>query len=102
MSRMPHESDFDPIRKSAREAHRFNSAWLRNGERLTWLQRIGFAVISLFFFMAGIYFGTLAASDIGSGEVLGACGWSAPALIFIVPGILGLKNVCRFRPADRH
>ena len=55
MSRKPHESDFDPIRKSAREAHRFNDAWLKNGERLTWLQRISFAVGSLFFFMAGIY-----------------------------------------------
>lgn len=98
MSRMPHEPDFDPIRKSWRESNRFNSAWLKNGQRLSWPQRIGFAVISLIFFAFGIYFSTLAASDIRYGEVLGALGWSIPALIYIVPGILGLRNVCRFQP----
>jgi hypothetical protein len=102
MSRMPYESDFDPIRKSEREANRFNSAWLKNGKRLTWLERIGFAVISFLFFTFGIYFGTLAAIYIRDGGVLGAIGWSIPALIFIVPGILGLRNVCRFQPVDRN
>jgi hypothetical protein len=102
MSRMPHEPDFDPIRKSSREANGFNSAWMKNGERLTWLQRIGFTVISFFFFTFGIYFGTLAASYIRDWRVLGAIGWSIPALIFVVPGILGLMNVCRFQPVDRN
>jgi len=93
---MTDSPDYDPIRRSRQEADRFNVAWLKNGEELSWLQRIGFAVFSLFFFSAGLFFGTLAVTDIHDGEFVGAIGWSVPTLIFLVPGILGLRNVLRF------
>ena len=88
--------DHDPIRRSRQEADPFNVAWMKNGEKLSWLQRIGFAVFSLFFFSAGLLFGSFAVSDIRNGEFLGAIGWSVPTLIFLVPGIFGLRNVLRF------
>jgi hypothetical protein len=99
---MTYEPDLDPIRKSSREADRFNTAWMKNGEKLTWLQRIGFAVFSFLLVTFGVLFGSIAASGIRSGNVLGAVGWSIPTLIFIVPGIMGLRNVLRFPPVNRN
>jgi len=69
---------------------------MKNGEKLSWLQRIGFAVFSLIFFSAGLVFGTLAVTDIHDREFVGAIGWSVPTLIFLVPGILGRRNILRF------
>ena len=73
---------------------------MKNGEKMTWVHRIGFAVFSLFFFASGLYFGALAVGDIRDGEVLGTLGWIVPTLVFLVPGCLGLRNVLRFRPVD--
>jgi hypothetical protein len=47
--------DYDPIRKSWRENQTFNVAWMKNGERLTWVQRVGFAIVSLCFFAFGLF-----------------------------------------------
>jgi hypothetical protein len=88
--------DYDPIRRSRQEAGPFNVAWMKSGEKLSWLQRFGFAVISFFFFSAGLLFGSFAFNDIRHGEFLGAIGWSVPTLIFLFPGIFGLRNVLRF------
>jgi hypothetical protein len=96
MAGMSHGSDHDPITKSRYEPDRFNVAWLKNGEKLSLFQRIGFLVLSLFFLCAGVSFGGAAFNAIREGSVLGACGWTIPTLIFIVPGSLGLRNVLRF------
>jgi hypothetical protein len=86
--------DYDPIRRSRQEADRFNVAWMKNGEKLSWVQRIGFAVISFVFFSAGLLFGTLAVNDIRNGEFLGAIGWSVPTLIFLVLGFSDSEMFC--------
>lgn len=96
MADVPHSSDHNPITKSRYEPDRFNVAWLKNGEKLSLFQRIGFGMFSLFFFLAGVFFGALAFNAIRKSDVLGACGWSIPALIYIIPGSLGLRNVLRF------
>jgi hypothetical protein len=96
MTDMSHSSDHDPITKSRHEADRFNVAWLKNGEKLTSFQRIGFGVFSLFFLLAGCFFGAAAVDAIREGHMLGACGWSIPTLIYVIPGVLGIRNVLRF------
>jgi hypothetical protein len=96
MADMPHSSDHNPITKSRYEADRFNVAWLKDGEKLSLFQRIGFGMFSLFFLFAGVFFGALAFNAIRKGDVLSACGWSIPTLIYIIPGSLGLRNVLRF------
>jgi hypothetical protein len=93
--------DYDPIRKSWRESHTFNLAWMKDGKNLTWTQRVGFAVFSFVLFSSGLFFEVLSINSIRNGEFLsldflGAiCGVLA-GLIFMVPGLLGLRNVLRF------
>ena len=96
MAGMSHGSDHHPITKSRYEPDRFNVAWLRNGERLTLLERIGFTVLSLFILCPGVEFGASALNAIREGHVLGACGWGIATLIFVVPSTLGLRSVLRF------
>jgi hypothetical protein len=96
MADMADSPDYDPIARSRREADSFNVAWMKHGEKLTWIQRIGFAVFSFILFSSGALFGTFAIKDLLSGELLGAIGWFVPTLIFMIPASLGLRNVLRF------
>jgi hypothetical protein len=97
-----HTADTDPIRRSRREAHSFNRAWLKNGERLTLVQRTGFAILSLFMLLAGLFAVFNAAADMldvetsALGVVWDACLGLIFALVFLLPGVLGLRNVLRF------
>ncbi len=93
---MQDNDDYDPLRKSRLEASSFNLAWLKDGQRMTWTQRLGFSVFSFVFLSAGFLFGTYAVSGLLQGEPLGAAGWLVPTIIFVVPGALGLRNVLRF------
>jgi hypothetical protein len=94
--------DYDPLRKSWREAGSFNSAWLSNGEKLTWFQRIGFAVISLVTFMAGLYVITFAISSLVHGELsswydlLGLSAGLLAGVFIVIVGLIGVRNVLRF------
>jgi hypothetical protein len=102
---MNHDPDYDPIRKSWRESRAFNVAWMKGGESMTWTQRIGFAVFSFVLFSSGLLVETLSINSIRNGgffslDTFGAfCGVLA-GVIFLVPGLLGLRNVLRFK--DRH
>jgi hypothetical protein len=95
-------SDLDPIRRSHREAPAFNRAWLRDGSQLTWLQRVGFAVFSLFFLGVGLYadatlIGSLLHGPLVSVEsALDICLISLASVVFLIPGAVGLRNVLRF------
>ena len=96
MTGMEEPPSYDLIQKSSREASGFNNAWLKHGEKMTWMQRIGFALFSCVLFGAGLSFLRCMIEDIHQAELLGAIGWSFPTLFFLVPGILGLRNVLRF------
>ena len=93
--------DYDPIRKSWRENQTFNVAWMKNGERLTWIQRVGFAIVSLCFFAFGLFFAALAIGSLREGDLLslgsvGAVVGVVAGLFLLILGILGLRNVLRF------
>ena len=94
---MEHPPDLDPIRKSHREASSFNEAWWKHGERLSWFQRIGYAVFSLAFLAFGLFFLSITASNLRDWDLLGAAGWSIPTFLTLVPGAIGLRNVLRFQ-----
>jgi hypothetical protein len=93
--------DYDPIRKSWREGKIIDRAWLKDGERLTWTQRIGFAILSLCIFSAGLFLATSAIAFLRDGDLFSLD--SVGAVIGVVGGtccltlgILGLRNVLRF------
>ena len=96
MSGMEEPHDYDPIARSRREAPTFNYSWLKHGETMTLAQRIGFAIFSLVFVAGGLTSLSLALLDLRNADFVGALGWSLPTLFFLVPGILGLRNVLRF------
>lgn len=99
---MEHLPDYDPIRKSHREANSLNVAWFKHGEKLTWMQRIGFSVMSLVVFASGLLLETLALNSLLKGDLLSLStlaivGGLIMGLFALVLGILGLRNVLRFK-----
>jgi hypothetical protein len=95
------DSGHDPILKSFREGRSFTSAWLKHGERMTWNQRIGFAIISFLNLSAGVFIGTKAlammfAGDLFSANTLMRLVGMIVGLFFVVLGVPGLRNVLRF------
>ena len=61
--------DYDLIRKSWREGKLIDRAWLKDGERLTWTQRIGFAILSLCIFSAGLFLAAFAIAFLRDGDL---------------------------------
>jgi hypothetical protein len=93
--------DYDPIRKSWREGKIIDRAWLKDGERLTWTQRIGFAILSLCIFSAGLFLATSAIAFLRDGDLFsldsaGAVIGLVAGICILILGILGLRNVLRF------
>jgi hypothetical protein len=93
--------DYDPIRKNWREGKLIDRAWLKDGERLTWTQRIGFAMLSLCIFSGGLLIATSAIGflrdvDLFSLNSVGAVFGVVAGVCLLILGILGLKNVLRF------
>jgi hypothetical protein len=93
--------NYDPIRKSIRESPNIWAVWLRNGESMTWIQRIGFAVVSLGYFSFGLFIATLAIGSFRDGDLLslgsvGAVVGVVAGVCLLIVGILGLRNVLRF------
>jgi hypothetical protein len=89
----------DPIQSVRTQSNSFNAAWLRNGESLSILQRTGFAIISLLFTAVGLYLVRFAVMFARQRDfmtlIFGGC-----SVGFLVFGVLGLKNVLRFKRTD--
>lgn len=95
------KDDYDPIRKSWREGKIVDRAWLKNGEKLTWIQRVGFAILSLCIFSAGLFLITSAVAflrdaDLFSLDSIGAVAGVVGGICVLTLGVLGLRNVLRF------
>jgi hypothetical protein len=93
--------DYDPIRKSWREGKIIDRAWLKDGEKLTWIQRIGFAILSLCIFSGGLFLTTSAIASLRDGDLfsldsVGAVIGVVGGICCLILGILGLRNVLRF------
>jgi hypothetical protein len=86
----------DPIKAVWSQSSSFNAAWLKNGESLSILQRTGFAIFSLLFTAVGLYLVRFAVMFAKQRDfmtlIFGGCSAS-----FLVFGVLGLKNVLRFK-----
>ena len=91
---------YDPIEAATRESSTFNFAWFKNGESLDLIQRAGFTILSLLFlaggvFIAGDFMESWREIDFGSFALAGA------GIFCFTAGVLGLRNVLRFKRADQ-
>jgi hypothetical protein len=87
---------YDPIRTFWTQSGSFHTAWFKNGESLSILQRAGYTVFSLLFISIGLYLSRFAVMFAREGDfmtlIFGGC-----SVGFLVFGVLGLRNVLRFR-----
>jgi hypothetical protein len=85
----------DPIQTLWTQSGSFHTAWLKNGESLSILQRAGYTAFSLLFTAIGLYLSRFAVMFAREGDfmtlIFGGC-----SLGFLVFGVLGLRNVLRF------
>jgi hypothetical protein len=93
-------SGHDPLQAAAGQSDVFNRSWLKNGESMTLIQRVGYTIFSLFFFGAGLYLcgpTMIELRDGDPGSLFFAVLFGLASLFFLLFGILGLRNVLRFR-----
>ena len=90
----------DPLREASVASPAFTKSWLTNGELLTRVQRVGYAVLSFGYVGAGLF--TLGPSIDGfkEGDVFMPLGFGVAAAFFLYFGLRGLRNVLRFRRKD--
>jgi hypothetical protein len=95
-----HRSGHDPLQTAAGQSDVFNRSWLKNGESMNLVQRIGYTIFSLFFFGAGLFLCQSAMIELRSGienSLVFAALFALASFFFLVFGVLGLRNVLRFR-----
>jgi hypothetical protein len=90
----------DPLQAAESQSNSFNTLWLKNGEAMTLTQRIGCLMFSLLFFACGLFAGQSSVIEIrgadGTSWFFGVF-FALVSLFFLVFGVLGLRNVLRFK-----
>lgn len=86
----------DPLRAARLDAGSFNRSWLKHGEFMPPVQRIGYAVFSLAFVGAGLFLLNGGREVMRSGDATFFL-WLFASLAFVSLGALGLRNVLRFK-----
>jgi hypothetical protein len=89
----------DPLRTIREEAPTFNLAWLKDGESMPLVQRVGFTIFSLMFCLAGVWLINGSVIEFREHDVIGVFSVIG-SVIFLIPGILGLRNVLKFKSKD--
>jgi hypothetical protein len=92
----PASKGYDPLRAARVDSGSFNRSWLKNGESMPPVQRIGYAVVSLAFIGAGLFLLNAGREVMRSGEATYLL-WFLGSLSFLSLGVLGLRNVLRFK-----
>jgi len=91
---------YDPLRSASKESADFNIAWLKNGETLRPVQRVGFVVISMLFlggafFWANACWITFQDGQVAQGKFFWAYFFGVAALVFLVLGCIGIRNALK-------
>jgi hypothetical protein len=95
----------DPIRATWREAPDFNKAWLKNGESLRPVQKVGFTIFSVSFLCAAFFFANgcwviFQEATVANGGLFTGYFFGLSALVFLFLGIAGLRNALRRKPTN--
>jgi hypothetical protein len=86
----------DPIGASWIQTGSVDRALLKDGERLTLLQRMGCAIISLLFVGFGLVCLRFCADEFEAGIWIFVLIFGCAAFFFLTFGTMGLRNVLRF------
>jgi len=90
----------DPLQAAKSQSNSVNTLWLKNGEAMTLTQRIGCLILSLVFFACGLFLGQISVIELRGGDgtswFFGAF-FALASPFFLVFGVLGLRNVLRFK-----
>jgi hypothetical protein len=95
----PTRRGYDPLRTARVDSGGFNRSWLKNGESMPPVQRIGYAIVSLAFIGAGLFLLNAGREVMRSGDAMYFL-WFLGSLSFLSLGVLGLRNVLRFRKSS--
>jgi len=87
----------DPIQQIATDSPRFASSWLKDGQNLTGLQRLGHAAISIAYISAGTFCANGAKVNFQEGTVFMALFFSLATMFFFFFALKGLQNILRFK-----
>jgi hypothetical protein len=88
---------YDPIVSATRESPKVDFLWLKNGESQTLLQKVGFTILSLFWFAGGLFTATWCVAEWRDGDLFWCLFSGCIAGFFLMFGALGLRNVLRFK-----
>lgn len=87
----------DPLLNVRDQAGSFNATWLKHGECMPFVQRVGFIALSLAFVAAGVFLFSGAWDNLLERDLIFVPFYAVAALFTAALGILGLRNALRFK-----
>jgi hypothetical protein len=91
------KDSYDPIARGNAQGLTFTKFWLKNGEKLTRIQRIGYGLLSILYLAIGILFAQLYWDVLHEHNLFWSLVRGSLSLCFSVLGGLGMRNVLKFR-----
>jgi hypothetical protein len=95
---IPSHRGNDPLQAARVDSNAFNTYWLKSGESLVPIQRVGYAIFSIAFLSIGWLFADQCWEGIRDGDLESGL-FAVPAIFFLWIGGLGFRNVFRLKHA---
>lgn len=86
----------DPLQNVRDQAVDFNATWLKHGESMLLIQRVGFIALSIISIASAVWMGSAARDSFLEGGLFFVLFYATAALFLMTFGILGLMNALRF------
>ncbi len=89
---------YDPLQAARDQSGSVNKNWLKNGELMSPIQRVGNSIVSLAFILSGAFTASVFWEDFSSRDAT-CLFWGFATLFFVGLGCLGLGNALRLKRA---
>lgn len=92
---------YNPLREAAVDSPTLAASWLKGGESLSPIQRLGHGVFSIVFASMGVFLGGSCWDGVQAGDLFNVLFFGAASLFFLYFGLRGLRNVLRFKAKSK-
>jgi hypothetical protein len=88
---------YNPLREAAINSPTLTESWLKGGESLSLVQRVGHGLFSMVFIGIGLFLGGSCWDGVQASDFFNVLFFGGASLFFLYFGLRGMRNVFRFR-----
>ena len=92
-----HSHSLDPLLNACNDSDALTTSWLKHGERMNRIQRIGHGMMSILFLLIGLSLANGSLAILADRSYFMSILFATAAGFALVLGLMGVRNVLRFK-----